>query len=107
MRDINDYADWTNTTAVYPKRAEGNYLTSGLVGEVGELFSVFAKYHRGDRGQEETLDLIKKELGDIVWFWARLCQYYGWEPSEVIKTNIVKLESRKERGTIKGDGDNR
>ena len=50
---------------------------------------------------------VKKELGDILWFVAGLCSVYGMRLSDIAQMNIDKLESRKQRNTIKGDGDNR
>jgi NTP pyrophosphatase (non-canonical NTP hydrolase) len=52
-------------------------------------------------------DALKKELGDAVYYWARICRYFDFEPSEVLQANIEKLESRRKRGVLRGDGDNR
>jgi NTP pyrophosphatase (non-canonical NTP hydrolase) len=39
--------------------------------------------------------------------WAILCDRFGFEPLEVLRANYDKLESRKERGTLHGQGDSR
>ncbi len=105
--DVDEYQDWTATTVIYTPKNEGDYLTAGLVGELGELFSAKAKYHRGDYESEECLGRIKAELGDIYWFLARICAFYGWSVSEVLEYNQAKLLGRQERGTLSGDGDGR
>ena len=50
---------------------------------------------------------LKAELGDILWFVAGIAEVMGWDLSEVAQENIAKLASRKERGVIDGNGDNR
>lgn len=37
----------------------------------------------------------------------RFCNYLGFDFNKCLEMNIKKLESRKERGVIKGSGDNR
>lgn len=50
---------------------------------------------------------LRAELGDILWFVAGIAEVMGWDLSEVAQENITKLASRKERGVIDGNGDNR
>ena len=47
------------------------------------------------------------ELGDIFWYLARLLDTYDLRHMDVLHANFVKLMDRKNRGVIKGDGDNR
>jgi len=42
-----------------------------------------------------------------VWYLARLADSVGLKLSDVMNYNLAKLESRKERGTLQGSGDNR
>jgi NTP pyrophosphatase (non-canonical NTP hydrolase) len=57
--------------------------------------------------EQEQLDELKKEAGDIAWQLAGLCQVMGWTLEEVCQQNLDKLASRKQRNVIDGDGDNR
>ena len=50
---------------------------------------------------------LRAELGDILWFVAGIASVMGWDLTEVAQENIAKLASRKERGVIDGNGDNR
>lgn len=52
-------------------------------------------------------DELKKEAGDILWQLAGLCWVMGWDLEDVAQGNLDKLASRKQRGVIDGDGDNR
>lgn len=81
------------------------YATLGLSGEVGELHSYLAKSFRDDFDPDE--DLVKKELGDILWFLAAIADDWGFDLKDIATTNLNKLESRQARNVIKGNGDNR
>lgn len=59
-----------------------------------------------ERDEQYEIELCK-EAGDILWQLAGLCSAMGWELEAVAQINLDKLASRKERGQIDGDGDNR
>ena len=100
-------------TAVYPvgrvtvhgKKIdlEEQYLIMGLANEVGEFLGKCKKQMRGDG---VTMEDKVAELGDIFWYLARLLDSYDITHQEVLQQNFLKLTDRKERGVIKGDGDN-
>ena len=58
-------------------------------------------------GKKVDYDLVKKELGDILWCVAAVSQDFEFTLGDVAHTNINKLSSRKERNVIQGSGDNR
>jgi NTP pyrophosphatase (non-canonical NTP hydrolase) len=37
---------------------------------------------------------MKRELGDIMWYWINACRALNLDPNEVIAENVNKLESR-------------
>jgi NTP pyrophosphatase (non-canonical NTP hydrolase) len=49
----------------------------------------------------------RKELGDVCWAVAGICEVFGWELADVMQGNLDKLADRKKRGVIIGEGDNR
>ena len=55
--------------------------------------------------QEE--DDLRKEAGDVLWQLSGLCSVMGWKLEDIAQDNLDKLLSRKERGVIDGNGDNR
>lgn len=91
--------------------ADAVYARDNLVAEVGECFGLIAKRHRDGPytkvKNDEVKRLIKKELGDILWQLAAVCQDEGTSLEEVALINLVKLRDRKEAGTIQGAGDDR
>ena len=85
------------------------YPALGLGGEVGEVLNKVKKIMRDHDGKitDEYREILKKELGDVLWYVAALASELGLKLEEVARLNLEKLASRKERGTLGGDGDNR
>lgn len=108
--DFNEYQRMAWETAIYPKKGSNIYYPAlGLAGETGEVCEKIKKIMRDDNGviSPEKKELLKKELGDIFWYIAALSTEVGLTLEDVAQTNIDKLYSRKERGTLHGSGDNR
>ena len=98
--NLNNYQTWTNTTAIYPKQKELEYLGLGLASEAGEVCSVIKKHIRDNT----PLNDLFAELGDCIWYLARISDCVGWSLEDIIQANREKLESRKERNVISGSG---
>jgi NTP pyrophosphatase (non-canonical NTP hydrolase) len=108
--NFNEYQEKARGTAIYPNLGNNIYYpTLGLCGESGEVAEKIKKVMRDNNGiiSEEKKEEIKKEIGDVLWYIASLCSELGFTMEEAAKANIEKLYSRKERGVIKGSGDNR
>jgi len=105
---FKEYQNKSAETAIYPKEVAVPYLTLGLAGEAGEIANKIKKVLRGD---SEFTDILKKdlqkELGDVLWYVSQLVREFGGDLEEVAQANIEKLQSRKERGVLKGAGDDR
>ena len=67
----------------------------GLASEVGEIHGLFQKFYQG---HPLNLDDLEKEIGDLFWFAAELCDSCGWSMSEVAEKNIEKLKKRYPEG---------
>jgi len=50
---------------------------------------------------------LKFECGDQLWYLSELATSLGLNLSDIAKSNIVKLDSRKVRNVLHGQGDNR
>lgn len=67
----------------------------GLTAESGEFMEVVKKIlFQGKPFNEENRFHMKREMGDITWYWANACIALGLDPYEVFEENIKKLESR-------------
>jgi NTP pyrophosphatase (non-canonical NTP hydrolase) len=88
----------------YSEREIQMYHALGLAGETGEVVDCIKKGVR-----DGTLDREKliKEMGDMLWYWIRLCKIFGLPPEDIAYENLLKLEDRKKRGTVGGSGDSR
>ena len=103
------YTENTRLTAIYPKDKWLEYLALGISSETGEVAGKVKKAIRDSDGilTDEKKEELKKELGDVFWYLARLCDELNFDGEEIMTENIEKLLSRKERGVIQGSGDNR
>lgn len=104
--DINQYQYEASLTALDTAECP-EYLIPGLAAEAGEVAGKYAKYVRDDTRYNDLRDDLFKELGDVLWFVAMLCEQYDFDMADVAEANIKKLNSRKQRGTLKGSGDDR
>lgn len=69
--------------------------STGLSSESGEIAEVVKKlkYH-GKPWNEDVRYHLKRELGDVMWYWMNTCRALDLDFFEVIEENIKKLESR-------------
>ena len=67
----------------------------GLGAESGEFMEIVKKIlFQGKPMSEENLFHMKRELGDIMWYWTNACNALGLDPNDVIAENVKKLEAR-------------
>lgn len=67
----------------------------GLASEGGEFNEIVKKcVFQGKPLNEDTIFHMKRELGDIMWYWINACRALDLDPDQVIEENVRKLESR-------------
>jgi len=118
---FDGYQKFSQEMAVYPGAGTGSFeaitycaLKGG--GECGEFLEKLGKHmrkqgsitalNRAALGEDLRLALAK-ELGDRLWYIAAAAGELGYTLSEIADINIEKLLSRRERGVIVGEGDDR
>lgn len=72
-----------------------HHALHGMVGEIGEIHSLYQKIYQGHSMDNEHL---KKEVGDLLWFIAEYCTSMGWNLEDVMQLNIDKLKARYPEG---------
>lgn len=108
--DFNDYQSKCLKTAKYPNIGSNlTYPSLGLAGEAGEVCGKISKIFRDSNGvvTTEIKEQLESEIGDVLWFLATLAFELRINLQDAANNNLKKLQSRLERGTIKGSGDNR
>ena len=127
--DLNKYKDFveavtskaSNDLTTFMDRCDeldGNYIGDGLHGpdinvpllltaclglaaESGEFIEVPKKiFFQGKPLTEENVYHMKRELGDIMWYWINACRALNLDPNDVIDENVRKLESRYPGGSF-------
>lgn len=67
----------------------------GIASEGGEFAEIVKKcVFQGKPMDADTVFHIKRELGDIAWYFVNACRAIGEDPSAVIEENVRKLEAR-------------
>jgi NTP pyrophosphatase (non-canonical NTP hydrolase) len=67
----------------------------GLGSETGEFQEIVKKMvFQGKPLTEETRFHMKRELGDIMWYWINACRALDLDPNDVVAENVKKLEAR-------------
>ena len=67
----------------------------GLGSEAGEFSEIVKKcIFQGKPLDEDTKHHLKRELGDIMWYWTQACLALHLDPNDVIIENVDKLKER-------------
>lgn len=120
--DLNKYSDFvkevtsgaSNSTADFLDRVDSLshedvnvnialLLTSaiGLAAEGGEFCEIPKKIvFQGKPLDEAAVFHMKRELGDVMWYWINACRALNLDPNEVIAENVKKLEARYPGGSF-------
>ena len=84
----------------------------GLGSETGEFVEIVKKmFLQGKPPSDDNVFHMKRELGDIMWYWVTACAALDLDPFEVISENQKKLEARYgeqfeiERSEVRKEGD--
>jgi NTP pyrophosphatase (non-canonical NTP hydrolase) len=73
----------------------------GLAAEGGEFIEVPKKiFFQGKPLTDAEVFHLKRELGDVMWYWINACRALNLDPNEVIAENVRKLESRYPGGSF-------
>ena len=127
--DLNRYKDFVEAVTSKPSNdlttfmdrcdeLDGNYIGDGVHGpdinvpllltaclglaaESGEFIEVPKKmFFQGKLLNDENVFHMKRELGDIMWYWINACRALNLDPNDVIDENVRKLESRYPGGSF-------
>ena len=130
---LDAYQSGAVGTAFYPGKGGTlglSYVALKMNGEAGEFAEHLGKAIRDDQyGQQvhrsvlrsdgvgpelqpmpltpDRRELLKKELGDVLWYVAAGAAELGFTLEEIAQANLDKLAGRKTRGTLGGSGDDR
>ena len=106
---FDEYEHKAMLTALEYGEQAFNYGGLGLASEAGEVTGKLKRVIREDNNTitPEMRESLKKELGDVLWYINYLAVKLDIPLRDVAMANIEKLQSRKERSTLKGQGDDR
>lgn len=91
--NLNEYQELASRTIVRDLSdiSIEYHALHGMVGEIGELHSIYQKGFQGHQFDEKH---AKSELGDLMWFISEYCTAKGWELNDICQMNVEKLKKR-------------
>lgn len=106
--DANRYQELSRETVRYSANIheadpEILFLGNAIGGEGGEINEKIKKYAR--EGDEDYLDEIDREIGDIIWYLSRLMDKIDVSFNYVLARNLEKTHYRYNYDKITGEGD--
>lgn len=113
-----EYEEFVKQAAFFDDEIGLAYAAIGISDEGGEVAGKIKKlyrdekYHKQDAVGQALLrqanrEPIGKELGDVLWYIVALGRQFDLSLDDIMEMNVEKITSRKERGTLKGSGDDR
>jgi NTP pyrophosphatase (non-canonical NTP hydrolase) len=95
----DDYQRATARTDYHPSLSPAGLRTMhvlGIAGEAGEIVDLHKKalYHQHSLPTSTVMD----ELGDLLWYIARLAADHNLTLSEIMQQNLLKLQARYPNG---------
>lgn len=102
MLTLNEYQQEAAKTALGLATTEPWYCALGLCGEAGEVAEKVKKLLRDGK---MDIQLLTYELGDVLWYLAMCAKFFNITLEEVGRQNLLKLEQRKAKNAIHGEGD--
>lgn len=112
MIDLEQYKAFTRETAKEQTISDTEgvdqfdammFNALGVNGEAGEVAEKIKRVRRGDGDPED----VAEEIGDVMWYLARIADEADLDLEEIILDNMSKLHSRQAADAIKGSGDDR
>jgi NTP pyrophosphatase (non-canonical NTP hydrolase) len=97
-REVEAFIDRLREIHFNSTTLNGSLLLTAIIGmtsEAGEAQEIVKKIlFQGKPYTEETRQHLKKELGDVIWYWINACNALDLDPNEVVAENVAKLEAR-------------
>lgn len=98
IKDFNAYTELAKRTDNSVEKEDAiNSLVNGamgLSGEAGEVLDHMKKVRFQGHKLEDHQAKIKEELGDVMWYMAKLCRELEIDFWDMLEQNIRKLEKR-------------
>lgn len=107
ITSFQDFQNYAKNTWFGPGEQSFERLTIPALGVAGEAGEVADKVKKLLRGDDVSSGEIAIELGDTLFYIAILADRLGYSLLEIAQLECDKIYGRRERGTLRGDGDSR
>lgn len=91
-------ATWQKAPKVWPSELELMHAALGLAGETGDVVDIIKKdVFTPGRLEAKGLrmeDALAEELGDVLYYWCRICDMMNFDPDTIMARTLAKLRER-------------
>jgi len=77
---------------LFNEQEDIQHMLFGMMTELGELVDTYKKHYA--YGKELDMINVMEEMGDIMWYWANMCNITGINAEASLQVNIDKLKAR-------------
>ena len=67
----------------------------GIAGEAGDIAGCIKKTVSHNNDQRNG---IRENIGDVMWYIATICNFFGWNLDDILEENVEKLKKRYPKG---------
>jgi NTP pyrophosphatase (non-canonical NTP hydrolase) len=94
---LDEYQTLCKLTAKKFETSEKEILTWGLgiAEEAGDVAGCIKKTYSHDNDQKKG---IRENIGDVLWYAAMICNFFGWDLQKILNENLAKLKKRYPKG---------
>jgi NTP pyrophosphatase (non-canonical NTP hydrolase) len=96
--DLNEYQKLCKLTAKKDFATSNEEIMTwglGITGEAGDVASCIKKTLAHKKDVKEG---IKENIGDMFWYSAMICNFFGWSMQDILAQNLEKLKQRFPQG---------
>ncbi|NPE26426.1 nucleoside triphosphate pyrophosphohydrolase family protein [Methanococcoides sp. SA1] len=94
MVNVKEYQEAAEKTArkLSDEEKQISFWGLGVAGEAGDIASCIKKevFHENKNMKSG----IREGVGDVMWYLAMICNFYGWSLDEIMDENLCKLKER-------------
>lgn len=87
INGFDDYQKKASVTAIYPRNFQLIYPLLGLADEISEVYEKI----QDSRGFDSPKEEIIKELGDVMWYCAAICNDLSMSLGDIMRSQVACL----------------
>ena len=101
--ELSEFQNMTAANEIYAVDDPVGFLLHGIVGEAGVLNHDYKKHLRDNSSKDVFSRRAYEELGDLMWYIARLAAQLDLDLADIAVSNLEKSKDRWGHSDVEGD----